>query len=128
MCHEREGRYTQAEAEFRRVLDASPADGRCLPALGHLYGLMGRKEEARQVLEQLESLRRKGKKVQYAMALVHNGLGDVPAALYWLHQAYAEFDHSIVYLGVEYRLRNLRSEAGFVRDSAEFIARCGSRR
>lgn len=114
LCHEREGRYTEAEAEFRKVLETSPADGRCLPALGHLYGRMGRKDDALRVLRELEELRRKGKKVQYAMALVHSGLGDVAAALYWLHQAYAARDHSIVYVGVEHRLRDLRGEAGFV--------------
>jgi len=114
LCQEREGRYAEAALQFRKVLETSPADGRCLPALGHVYGLMGRKEDAHRVLGQLEELRQKGKKVQYAMALVHNGLGDVAAALYWLHQAFAARDHSIVYLGVEHRLRNLRSEAGFV--------------
>ncbi|MBL8178063.1 MAG: protein kinase [Bryobacterales bacterium] len=114
LCQEREGRFAEAELAFREVLSRSAADGRCLPALGHLYGSMGRNEEARRVLGELEGLRRKGKKVQYAMALVHMGMGDVAAALYWLHEAYAAQDHSIVYVGVEYRLRGLRGEAGFL--------------
>ncbi len=114
LCQEREGRFAEAEKAFRQALDNSPADGRCLPALGHLYGLMGRKDDARRVLSELESLRRKGKRVQYGLALVHTGMGDVAAAIYWLHQAYAASDHSIVYMGVEHRLRGLRGEAGFV--------------
>ncbi|MFN7934696.1 MAG: serine/threonine-protein kinase [Bryobacteraceae bacterium] len=114
LCHERQGRYAEAEEAFQKVLETSPADGRCLPALGHLYGVMGRKADAQRVLGELEDLRRKGKKVQYAMALVHNGMGDAPAALYWLHQAYSARDHSIVYAGVEYRLHNLSGEPGFV--------------
>jgi Flp pilus assembly protein TadD/predicted Ser/Thr protein kinase len=114
LCQEREGRFAEAERTFRQVLDKSPADGRCLPALGHLYGRMGRKSDAQLVLADLESLRRKGKRVHYGMALVYAGLGDTAATLYWLHQAYAAADHSIVYLGVEHRLRGLRGEAGFV--------------
>lgn len=113
LCLEREGRLAHAAQEFQRVLNVAPADGRALPAIGHLYGVMGRREEALRILDRLEQLQAKGKVVSYSLALVHAGLGDHSRALDALDRAYQLRDQSTIYAGIEWRLRSLRGEPRF---------------
>jgi tetratricopeptide (TPR) repeat protein len=114
LCAEARGDFSQAEQLFRQVLAVAPQDSRALPALGHTLARMpGRRAEALEIRGQLEELRRQGKRVEYALALVHTGLDNIPAALYWLEQAFATRDVSIIYMNVERRLRPLHGEPRF---------------
>lgn len=114
LCLEREGKFSEAEKQFRAILAVAPADGRALPAIGHLYGRMRRMEDARHALTQLEQLQAKGKVVSYSLALVHAGMGNSARALDELERAYRERDQSVLYLGIEWRLRDLRTEPRFL--------------
>ena len=60
--------------------------------LGHLYGLLGRKDEARKILEQLQQERKQRYTPAYALAVVYLGLGDRDQALRCLEDGYAERD------------------------------------
>ncbi|MBL8231484.1 MAG: protein kinase [Bryobacterales bacterium] len=114
LCLEREGKFSAAERQFLAILAIAPADGRALPAIGHLYGRMRRMEDARHALTQLEQLQAKGKVVSYSLALVHAGMENSARALDELERAYRERDQSVLYLGIEWRLRDLRAEPRFL--------------
>lgn len=115
LCLEQQGRYQEAEQAFRRILAAAPADGRALPALGHLYGLMGRRQDAGRILDELGSYQKKGRVIDYSLALVHAGLGDPEAALDRLEQAWRSRDQSLPYAAVERRLERLWPAPRFAR-------------
>jgi hypothetical protein len=63
-----------------------------LSYLGHLYGLLGRKDEVRKILEQLQQERKQRYTPAYALAVVYLGLGDRDQALRCLEDGYAERD------------------------------------
>ena len=60
--------------------------------LGRAYGLAGRKDEARRILERLHQSRAERYTAAYSLALVNVGLGDRDEALNWLEESYRERD------------------------------------
>lgn len=109
LCHEARRDWAGAEREFRGALALAPQDGRALPALGHLFAVSGRSEEARGIVSQLESLHASGKQTAYAIALIQAGLGDAGEAFRWLKIAAADRDTSVPYLKVEQRMTSLHN-------------------
>lgn len=114
LCFQLQGKHREAEARYRQILAASPRDGRALPALGHLLGELGRKQEARKIAMDIQELAKRGPGMEYPLALVHAGIGDRGAALEWLQRAYTQRDPSIMYLKVDPRFAMLRSDTRFV--------------
>ncbi len=107
LCQEQLGQWAEAERSFRRALELAPYDVRAITALGHLFGLSGRREEAEAILGRLKSWDEVAGK-SYPIALVCVGLGRYDEALNWLERAYEERDPSFPYLGIEARLAPLR--------------------
>ncbi len=56
--------------------------------MGHLYGTIGRKEEATKILGQLQAIRERRYFDPYNLAIVYLGLGDREQALTALEQSY----------------------------------------
>ncbi len=50
----------------------------------------------------------------YHIALIHNGLGEEDQALTWLERGFEQRDAKMVFLKVEPKWNNLRSEPRFV--------------
>lgn len=69
--------------------------------LGTMYGLTGRRDEARRVLEQLLELREKQNIYAFNIARVYSGLGETDKALEWLERAVAERNMELAFLEVE---------------------------
>ena len=90
-----------------------PHDRWNYPALGYLLAQMGRKEEARQIVNELTREHEKGKPVCYSVALVMTGLGEKDEALTWLERSAAAGESSIAFLGVEKRFESLHTEQRF---------------
>ncbi|MEO6970387.1 MAG: tetratricopeptide repeat protein [Chthoniobacterales bacterium] len=86
---ELQGKTQEAIAEYERAIalgDDAPA-----PAmLAHLYGSIGRRDEATKILEQLQARRERGYVDPYWFAIVYLGLGDREHAMASLEQAYAD--------------------------------------
>ncbi|MEZ5401393.1 MAG: tetratricopeptide repeat protein [Bryobacteraceae bacterium] len=112
-CFQSSGRAAEAEKEYRQILAMSPNDGRALPALGHLLGEQGRRREALEVAAAIEKLSRRGRGMEYPLALVMAGVGDRDQAFRWLEKAVAARDPSIMYLNVSRRLGSLRGDPRF---------------
>ncbi len=85
------GQIPEAIAEYQKTIAMSD-DPLPKALLGHLYGRIGRKDEARQILEELRKTREQRYTEAYALAIVYLGLGDRNEALDWLEQAYRDRD------------------------------------
>ncbi|MGH8163333.1 MAG: tetratricopeptide repeat protein, partial [Rhodanobacteraceae bacterium] len=88
---EMKGDMAGAMAQFQKAVAVTDDPGP-LGALGHLYGVIGRKEEARKILKQLQERRAKGYIDAYPLAIVYLGLGDKDQTLHWLEQSYHDRD------------------------------------
>src|SRR5438309_12033000 len=80
----------QGLAELEKAVTLSPGDTLWLAQLGHVYALVGKVGQAREVLQQLEELSRQRYVSPYHMAYIHAGLGQQDRAIDWLERAYKE--------------------------------------
>ena len=85
------GNVREALAEYQKAAELSD-DPVPMGYAAHLYGVMGRKDEARKILEQLRQIRGQHYIPAYSLALVYLGLGDRDQALNWLEEGYRERD------------------------------------
>ena len=84
---EQKGQIPEAMAEYQKAT-ALGEDPLGLGLLGHLYGTIGRKDEATKILGQLRAIRERRYFDPYNLAIVYLGLGDREQALTALEQAY----------------------------------------
>jgi len=112
MALEQMGHFVEAEADLQAVHDAWGADPVILGSLGHFYAVMGKRDEARALLEELVAQQGPGEIAFYA-ALIHAGLNEPDEALQWLGRAVDERSGSVRYLKVEPRLASVRQTPGY---------------
>ena len=110
---ELQGKIPEAISQYERAA-ALTDDPIPLGALGRIYGIAGRRAEARKIFEQLRQLRAQRYTAAYALALAALGLGDKTEALHWLEQAYRERDgDSIAVIRVDPMLTPLHGDPRF---------------
>jgi TolB-like protein/Flp pilus assembly protein TadD len=110
---ELQGKIPEAISEYEKAA-ALTDDPIPLGALGRIYGITGRKDEAQKILAQLQGLRAQRYTAAYSLALVALGLGDKTEALHWLEESYRERDgDSIGVIRVDPLLRSLRGDPRF---------------
>ena len=112
-AYQEKAMYDEAIAAFRRtetVLRGWPV---ALAAIGHVQGASGRRDEARQTLEELRRLARERYVTPYGVALIHAGLGDRQQALAWLERAVDDRAHWLVWLTLDPRFDPLRADPRF---------------
>jgi tetratricopeptide (TPR) repeat protein len=84
------GMPDQGITELQQALTLSPDSTLYLAQLGQAFALVGRTEEAREVLRRLEALSRQRYVSPYHMAYVYAGLGEHERAMDWLERACEE--------------------------------------
>ena len=110
---ELQGKIPEAISQYERAA-ALTDDPIPLGALGRIYGIAGRKDEARKILEQLQQLRARRYTAAYALALAALGLGDKSEAIHWLEEGYRERDgDSIGVIRADMLLIALRGDPRF---------------
>lgn len=108
------GMYSEAISEARRAREISGARSKYSEAfLGYALAKSGNKAEARSILAGLLKSPAERYASPYHIALIYNGLGEHDEALAWLERAYAQRSPGIVFLKVEPKWNNLRSEPRF---------------
>jgi Flp pilus assembly protein TadD len=112
---ERRGDYPLAEARYRDGLAHAPEAPSLLAALGRVHALAGRPDEARALLQRLDSLSAARYVSPFDLALVADGLGDRRRAFAWLDAALADRTASLVDLAMDPRLERLRGDRRFIR-------------
>jgi serine/threonine-protein kinase len=80
---------------------------------GYVYAQQGRRDDAREVLERLDSLSRTQYVTAYAVALVHAALGQRDSAFAWLNRAVDERTHWVLWLNRDRRWDPIRSDDRF---------------
>jgi TolB-like protein/Tfp pilus assembly protein PilF len=83
----RQGRAEEAVAIFETALGLS-REALSLSFLGHAYARLGRSDEARQLLRELDQLRTQGRASPIAFVVIYAGFGDTDAAFGWLETLY----------------------------------------
>jgi adenylate cyclase len=107
-------RHQAAEAvvAFEKALSLS-REAFALSFLGHVYGCIGRREEAISLLGELERLFAQGQAPPIAFVIIHTGLGNVDAAFDWLETACRLRDDKLFWLAVLPGFDRLRPEPRF---------------
>jgi len=101
--------YEGAISEFQRALQFS-GDSDAAAALGHVYAILGNKDEAKAVLAQLKKKAEAEYVPSYDVAIIHVALGETDEAFEWLHRAYEERCYWLIYLKVDPILDTFRSD------------------
>jgi len=81
--------------------------------LGYAYALAGKREEAAQVLADLEESAGEKYVSAYYFAIIHLGLGDRDQTFHWLEQAVEERSGFLAFIKVEPMFDSLRSDERF---------------
>ena len=110
---ELQGKLPEALSQYEQAA-AVTDDPIPLGALGRIYGIAGRKDEAQKIFERLRQLRAQRYTAAYALALVAVGLGDKTEALHWLEESYRDRDgDSIGVIRVDPLLKPLHGDPRF---------------
>lgn len=113
------GRVYQAQGLLDSAIAEYEATGRLrgwiptVAAVGYVYALQGKREDAQRVLRALDSLSTGEYVTPYAVALVHAALGQPDSAFVWLDRAVQERTHWLVWLNRDSRWRPLRGDPRF---------------
>jgi len=113
MALELKGQIPEAIAQYQAAiaLDPSPT---YLSLLGHVYGTIGRKEEATKLLGQIQDTGKSRYVDPYYLAIVHLGLGDREAALTALEKSFEELNgNTLEYIRTDPFLDPLRADPRF---------------
>ena len=110
---ELQGMFPDALAEYQKAISLSD-DPLPLALLGHLYGQLGRKDEALAIAQRLADLEKQKWVPAYCFALLDLGFGDRKQALDRLEQSYGERDgYNIEMIRADRLLAPLHGEPRF---------------
>jgi tetratricopeptide (TPR) repeat protein len=114
-AYEQKGMYSEAIAEFKKsILITGSSESKASKAgLGHVYGLTGKKSDARTMLDELTQLSTREYVPATSIALVYAGLGEKDQAFAWLDKAYEQRAFQLQWIQLEPRWDNLRSDPRF---------------
>jgi Flp pilus assembly protein TadD len=107
------GRYDEAIELHRKAIELSGSEPLFMAGLGYAYGIAGRADEAREVLERLAALEADGEAGPVHLAMVHVALGDEDEAIAWLDRAIDARQSHIVYLKQDAKFDPLRDDPRF---------------
>jgi serine/threonine-protein kinase len=109
------GRVEDALALWQGVVAEVGANPGMTGAIGMALGALGRRAEARAVLDELAAAEREGMAPLLSCAQVHLGLGEVDAVFEWLHRAVEEREPAVLDLPGKPIWDPLRSDPRFAR-------------
>ena len=113
LSYEQKKMYKEAEAALGKAKGLLKGNALLEGDLGHLYAVLGRKDEARKVINELEQISKQHRDWPYCIALIYTGLDEKDRAFEWLQKACEEHSDWLMYLRVEPRLDSLRSDPRF---------------
>jgi serine/threonine-protein kinase len=105
--------YDQAIAALQRAVAVPGSPPEVLAALGHAYGVAGRDDEAREVLDGFRRRSERSWVPPSYLATVHLGLGEKDQAFEWLDKACDDHEGGLYYLNVDPIYDPLRGDPRF---------------
>jgi len=112
-AYEQLGEYDEAISQLQQAVYYSGERALMLASLGYTYAISRHRAEAEGVLNTLQD-RSRHTVPALTIAIVHAGLGDNDAAFDWLDKAYEERFGWLIFLNVDPKLDNLRSDPRFI--------------
>jgi TolB-like protein/DNA-binding winged helix-turn-helix (wHTH) protein/Flp pilus assembly protein TadD len=109
---EAQGKYPEAIEEFERAVQISDVAA-LWSALGHAYGMAGRKQDAVRVLRRLEELSKKHYVAPNYESTVYLGLGEYDRAMDLLEKSYDERCWGMLWFRIGHNLKPLRGTPRF---------------
>jgi tetratricopeptide (TPR) repeat protein len=109
---EAQGKYPEAIEEFERAVQISDVAA-LWSALGHAYGMAGRKQDAIRVLRRLEELSKKHYVAPTYESTVYLGLGEYDRAMDLLEKSYDERCWGMLWFRIGHNLKPLRGTPRF---------------
>ena len=106
-------RNQSSVAAARKSVSLSGRRSLSIGILGHAQALSGDEDGARKALDELLARRKEQYVSAYDIAIIHAGLDQRDEALGWLETASEERNGWLVFLKVEPRFENLRSDERF---------------
>jgi TolB-like protein/Flp pilus assembly protein TadD len=113
LTYEAKGAYGKAVSEFQTGRSLDPGNPLMLSYLGHAYGAGGRREDAQEVLRELNALAMQQPVSAFHFAVVHIGLGENDRAFELLNKAWDERYSMMGWLKVDPFFDNLRPDPRF---------------
>jgi tetratricopeptide (TPR) repeat protein len=113
MAYVQQERFDESIATYEKAVELSEGLAEILAGLGHAYGLAGKQEQARTVLNQLQELDARWYVPPVQIAYVHVGLGEHDEAIRMLERAVEEHSWELVFLREEPWFDPLRSDPRF---------------
>lgn len=112
--YSQKGMHTEAIEAATKAKETSDGNAEAVALIGYELARSGERKKARAVLEELRQMSKTRYVPPYNFALVFNGLSEREKALDYLEKAFAEKNALMVFLKVEPKWNNLRSEACFI--------------
>ena len=112
LAYEQKGRFQEAISDLQRAI-AIDYKTINLAALGHIYALSGRKQEAQKILLSLDKRAEHEYVDPWCYGIIYAGLGDRDAAFHWLEKAYQQRSYWIFALKVAALCDSLHSDPRF---------------
>jgi TolB-like protein/Tfp pilus assembly protein PilF len=112
-AYEQKGMYSEAITEFQQAGTALKDWPVIIAAAGHTYGQWGHKSDAIAALSRMNELTKEEYVTPYGVALIFAGLDDKEQAINWLRKAHEERSHWLVWLNLDPRFDNIRSDRRF---------------
>lgn len=106
-------RFDESIATYRKAVEFSDNTMEVVSGLGHAYGMAGRHDEAREVLEMMQSAAKQTYVPQVQIAFVHAGLGDTEGAFQQLQLAFEAKAWEISFMAAEPWLEHLVDDPRF---------------
>ena len=113
MAYVQAGKFPESITAYEKGVVLAEGASEVKAGLGHAYGLAGRREEAKNILAELNELAKQKYVPPVQIAFVHIGLGENDRALELLEQAYRERSWELVFVRVEPWVDPLRSDPRF---------------
>jgi DNA-binding winged helix-turn-helix (wHTH) protein/TolB-like protein/tetratricopeptide (TPR) repeat protein len=112
-AYEQKKLYNMAISELQQAVSLSGGDSCYKGSLGHAYAVSGKPDQARHVLQDLESRTGLAYTPAYAIALIYAGLGENDHSIKWLQRAFDDRSTSIAFLKLDPELTGLHGDPRF---------------
>jgi TolB-like protein/Tfp pilus assembly protein PilF len=106
--------FEEAMTEFKIAIDISHGDPRYVGALGYAYAVAGKRNEAEEILEQLNVLSQKTLVSSLSLAMIYAALGEKEQALDRIETGIEEREEKVAYIKVNPAFDSLHSEPRFI--------------
>jgi eukaryotic-like serine/threonine-protein kinase len=113
MAYEQMGRHREAVAAFQEARNLDPTNWPTSALLCHGYASSGDRLRAKQLLLELTQQATRGSLDPVWIGLIHAALGDKERAFDWLEKAYQARSETLLFLKVDPKYDNLRSDPRF---------------